>query len=740
MSLYLILFLCLYSLFGSNSSSYSGINKSPTKHPTSGRTVTFTNSNGSSLSPQPSSSTESSPKKISNHSSSSLHSNSKTGNHESRHHHRHHSSKQESPEKHSTSTKLSTSNSEESTQPNVVMAEKQTKIILKVVEQVIVDGVVVDEQVKETEFVTEGGRIPWTGQEQQQQTTSVTTTKEDTHETVKMDTDPVKDETHSKSKDKDRDKTVAKTSETSSPSSKGKESHSNNKSSTSSKSFSTPGEKRPPGRPPGSNRRSSGEKRGHKQSSSSHSRDSSSSKKQVKRQVDGSSEESEDDRRMRETATALLELHTDSSPVKKMKKSSSNNNVNENNKSRQEPNNNNNNFQSLTFLPLKQGTTVLAKWTDKNFYAGRLVSSLGEGRWSILFDDGGKKTVHDADIIAIPHLTVGQVVMATFQDGSLCLKGVIKAGRYEGSGNKHLFYDVEYNDGVKMVTDKFSKKDIFLTPELATSLLTTQSKGTAGLDGKMSKFADVDLNNIIPKRSRTVASNASVTTVKSGTSSVSVEASTDESETETTSQSSSQSSSPAHSSQGKHTSSSLHNKSDHHHHHKSSSGRRSQMKQSSNPSYSPSKVSRRDSESNHSTTSSLGHEGPVSASVTSTPVKSTTSNVPAVTAQDKEGNKETTKTNAETAISQAAPPLNNTANIVYNNPQEELLGPILPEGNTLFQGIAFLLTTADATGTTSDTEQGRSTAPFDIPHLVRQIESGSGRVFQTLEEAQVCFF
>ena len=277
-----------------------------------------------------------------------------------------------------------------------------------------------------------------------------------------------------------------------------------------------------------------------------------------------------------------------------------------------------------------------------------------------------------------------------------------------------------------------------MTPDLATSLLNTQSKGTAGLDGKMSKFADVDLNNIIPKRSRTVASNASVA-VKSGTSSVSIEASTDESETETTSQSSSQSSSPAHSSQGKQTSSSVHHKSDHHHH-KSSSGRRSQMKQSSNPSYSPSKISRRDSESNHSTSSSLGHEGPVSASVTSTPVKSITSTVPVVTAEDKEGNKETSTTNAETAVSQAAPPLNNTENMVYNNPQEDLLGPILPEGNTLFQGIAFLLTTADATGNTSDTEQGRSTAPFDIPHLVRQIESGSGRVFQTLEEAQVCSF
>lgn len=673
-----------------------GRDRSPNKLP--GRSVTFTNTNGNSSSTVSSLRDVSPSKKdTSNYRSSS---NSKSSHDSKRHrsdHHHHQSSsrshsKRDSSPTHSkpkqtdntkTSPSVSRTTGDNGSTLSTLMAEKQTRIILKVVEQVILNGVVVDEQVKETEMVTEGGKIPWTTPVVPS-TASVVTLVASPSLATSMKEEPVQTTQTSLSvsssninKESKPEVCVNEETTVATPVSKGKDS-----SSKTSKSETSTG--RPRGRPPSTNK---GDKRNMKEYKS-HSKSESSSKKVKRLAVEASSEESDDDhRRMRETASALLELQSDSSssPAKKVKS----------NEKSSQPLGQNNNFTSLTFLPLKQGTTVLAKWTDKNFYAGKLVTDLGEGRWSILFDDGGKKTVHDSDIIAIPHLTIGQVVMATFSEGALCLRGVIKGGRYESGGK--LFYDVEYTmDGSKMVTDRFSKRDIFLTSDLATTLLNTQSKGTqAGLDGKLTKFADVDLNNIIPKRSRTVAQTS---TKKDGSSltPATIDASTDDSETEASSYSSSSSHhAKAHGKAAMKT----------HSHGSPSKIKSSHMSISSTASTSP--RMRRDSESNHSTTSGLGHEG---ASHVAIPV------------------------------TQAQQPILQTIQLQTNeSPQDQILGPILPEGSKLFEGIAFMLTTADASGTSNDDRdgQGRSSAPFDIPHLVKQIESGSGRVFQSLEDAHV---
>jgi hypothetical protein len=572
------------------------------------------------------------------------------------------------------------------------MAEKKTRIILKVIEQVILNGVVVDEQVKESEMVTQGGRIPWTGFVAPVTTTeaAVTTTPAapSTPCETTMKAEVKVEATHSSlpvsSSSKDTMAAVPVKSEslTATPvSSKGKEVKNKDEKPPTSTG-------RPRGRPPSANK---GEKRTSKEQHKSHSKSESSSKKVKREAIDASSEEDDEAQRSRETANALLDLKSDtgSSPTKKVKK--------EDKSESKVSSGQNNNFTSLTFLPLNVGTTVLAKWTDKNFYAGRLVTNLREGRWSILFDDGGKKTVHDSDIIAIPHLTVGQVVMATFSDGALCLKGVIKGGRYEAGGK--LFYDVEYTmDGSKMVTDRFSKRDIFLTQELATALLATQSKGATqtGLDGKLTKFADVDLNNIIPKRSRTVAQTSTKKDPLQAPSAVDASTEEEESESETV---------------GKNKAKKSRTSSHHGSPSKIKSGQQ-HLSLSSTASTPP--VIRRDSEgtSNHSTTSSLGHEG------------LTHSHASNVVAQP-----------------QQQPITQSSDSEINQTSTDNILGPVLPEGNKLFEGIAFMLTTADASGNTAEDKdgQGRSTAPFDIPHLVRQIESGSGRVFQTLEEALVSY-
>lgn len=158
------------------------------------------------------------------------------------------------------------------------------------------------------------------------------------------------------------------------------------------------------------------------------------------------------------------------------------------------------NFAIAKFGPISVGQNVMAKWTDKNFYSGKVLKDNGDSRWQIVFDDGGKRSIHETEIISSPYLCIGQAVMATFADG-FCLRGVVKRPFYE---NSNLFYEVEYHDNSNRQTacERFAKKDVFLTSELGVALLARQAKHTPE---NASKFAGVDLNNIIPKRVRVTA-------------------------------------------------------------------------------------------------------------------------------------------------------------------------------------------------------------------------------------------
>lgn len=578
-----------------------------------GKAVSFTHSNGQAGSP---SSSKGSPSPSSNSTSRGRSKSSHT--HKSRHHRHQHD--------------------EDNSDSGQNVAIKQTRIILKVIEEILVDGVVVESTVNtDKEIITQGGCIPWSGH------------------SAKIADDVSEAPVSTSTIANNRKEVSQKSSRNSS-----KEEKSKVKSSSKS--------------------RNENSKRPHNLKA-----DVGTSSKKPKKEVVDESEESEDDRRMIETASTLLALHTEGTPVK-MKASSP---VQEYN------------FSDLVFQPLKQGNSVLAKWTDKNFYPGVLGTSLGDGRWNILFEDGGKKIVQECDIISIPHLTVGQVVMATFSDGSLCLKGMIRKGFQE---NGRVFYEVEYNDGSRVVVDKFCKKDIFLTHDMAAPLLNKRGGG----NDKMSKFADVDLNNIIPKRSRTSALSKPL----------------DGTDSESESQ---HATAAVHSPAARSSTSSSTQKPRSRTHNKKSSHNHSSSSRLSSTSTAPSTPLRRDSNnSNHSTTSSL--EG-----------LPTSFGQPTLTAIKEVSPKER-KDKAEPLPSSTQPA---SSTSVTSTPSNQLLGPIPDEGTGLFQGIAFLLTTADATGNPNDSDkdgQGRSTAPFDIPHLVRQIECGGGRVFQTLEEAQVCLF
>lgn len=358
-----------------------------------------------------------------------------------------------------------------------------------------------------------------------------------------------------------------------------------------------------------------------------------------KSKSEGKETENDEDRRI-EMASTLLSLQMES-PVKKV--------------DRQE------NFHDVIFQPLREGNSVMAKWTDKNFYAGCLSSNLGDGRWHVVFDDGGKKAVNESDIISVPHLSIGQSVMATFSDGSLCLKGIVKQPFYE---KNRLSYHVEYNDGMKSVTEKFSRRDIFLTAELAATLLNKQSKGS----DKLTKFADVDLNNIIPKRSRLSAQSKPL------------DGSTDDSEPESSSSSSAK-----------------------------------------NPIKSRKTVHLKSTSTNNSSPAVVVP----SKSLPKSPVDKKPIPAPV---EDKERVVETVT---------STPVVSQAADVKPEDEVVDMLGPIPGEGSTLFQGMTFLLTTADAGNSADAADSGRSSTLFDIPHLIRQIEAGGGRVHQTLENAQV---
>ncbi|RWS30288.1 hypothetical protein B4U80_03616 [Leptotrombidium deliense] len=65
---------------------------------------------------------------------------------------------------------------------------------------------------------------------------------------------------------------------------------------------------------------------------------------------------------------------------------------------------------------------------------------------------------------------------------------------------------------------------------------------------------------------------------------------------------------------------------------------------------------------------------------------------------------------------------------------EKCLGPLPREGSQLFKGIGFLFATAEGVENIA-LEAGRSTM-FDCPYLIKQIELGAGKYFESFEEKQ----
>lgn len=152
-------------------------------------------------------------------------------------------------------------------------------------------------------------------------------------------------------------------------------------------------------------------------------------------------------------------------------------------------------FEDPIFKPIDVNQRVLAKWTDKNYYSGTVLSKENDSKWRIGFDDGGRRLVRENEIISVEFVPRGQQVMVSYSV-DYASKGIIRSYRYNSTNNQ-AYYLIEYVVNLKCVENEFNAKDVYLNAEQATSLLNRRKPNMND-----SKFADVDLNNIIPKRAR----------------------------------------------------------------------------------------------------------------------------------------------------------------------------------------------------------------------------------------------
>lgn len=98
--------------------------------------------------------------------------------------------------------------------------------------------------------------------------------------------------------------------------------------------------------------------------------------------------------------------------------------------------------------------------------------------------------------MCIEFIPNGQKVMTMVNYHShYCLKGTVKSRRINELDE--CYYTIEHYSNQQCYETEYISKDVFLNGEHAVSLLSRRKQ-----NANDSKFADVDLNNIIPKRSR----------------------------------------------------------------------------------------------------------------------------------------------------------------------------------------------------------------------------------------------
>ena len=364
------------------------------------------------------------------------------------------------------------------------------------------------------------------------------------------------------------------------------------------------------------------------------------------------------------------------------------------------------------FKPIVMNQKVLAKWNDKNYYSGTVISKENDSKWRIGFDDGGRRMVRENEIISIECLPKGQQVMCVMHShANYCAKGIVKSHRFDMISNEK-YYLIEYIVNLKYLETEYSEKDVFLTGDYALSLLSRRKQNLSD-----SKFADVDLNNIIPKgRARIAFKNEkNLNDMPTTSSAAAADSSLNDKtlaklEIENNDSNSNLSTSSTNNSSATTTSSST----------KKSTNKKSKTT-----------VAIANKQQQNSLLNEADAELSPTVNLNALNSKSNLSNLNNLDLKEQD----TAKNEAISVIQKEEEDLKLISFKNDNSFDDNLIGP-LEINPTLFKGFSFLLSFEDQKEG-SDEIAGFS-IPFDLDHLTKQIKNGSGLILDKYEDTKVC--
>ena len=307
-----------------------------------------------------------------------------------------------------------------------------------------------------------------------------------------------------------------------------------------------------------------------------------------------------------------------------------------------------------------------------------------DSKWRIGFDDGGRRLIRENEIMCVEFIPNGQKVMTMVNyQAHYCLKGIVKCRRINELAE--CYYTIEHYSNRQCYETEYSSKDVFLNGEHALSLLSRRKQ-----NANDSKFAGLDLQNILPKRSR-----ASVKSVSNE------------------------------SSNGPNERNSL----------------TAEIDMIDNDSNSNLSCSTNNSSATTSSASKkTAKKGKLAGKQVSNAASLNEAEPPLPVVASKAAPSSETKTvdgsmKSETHTESKPGHQEELSSRLNDSFEDNLIGPIPNATSELFKSFAFLLSFEDQKQ--SDDEVAGYSIPFDIGHLTKQITNGSGRILEKYEDVKV---
>lgn len=172
-------------------------------------------------------------------------------------------------------------------------------------------------------------------------------------------------------------------------------------------------------------------------------------------------------------------------------------------------------LRSLTPQNLEEdelvGKVVFARWSDKQYYPGKITEK-SKGKYRVNFFDGKSKLLIEDFVIPMPDvLREGLSVYATSKDDDYGSMGIIV--RSEQADDK-VYYTIDVDQGSQI---RVQIKDIFLMPDQAQILKEEVEMDSRSLPKTPQHLGQVSLDNLVDgkRRSRQTVTTPTVSTPKS---------------------------------------------------------------------------------------------------------------------------------------------------------------------------------------------------------------------------------